>query len=342
MSFYNRVCSSVSPDSRRVSDSAAEVNAKRRFGAKGRRCKVKDSNERLAEYLDGFISKYDLESFVELAPYRDGFRLHIIGHDYYPIFLDVFLDGEDFVVEDYSTESLSPSAIWHIATFMGVPEAQVKEKVRRFIKLILKLVSLDHAKISRLGDSKILPSMVLGKFGGKSQDSVADIFDCGSVYALVATCLPEDSEEVYAGGPVLRSVNGVPVSWIEGVPGSYAFVNSLVDSVDTKSGKVKCAVRKVRTSRLSNVTDSMLKVSDCAITDVCQHLLDMPDDHSCAVNSVLRCKGGEDMKLLGDVASSLGIEVGKDGYAVIPAHSLVDVVKSLIGMFKYLDVSEEE
>lgn len=341
MSFYDRVCSSALDDARRVSDSAASLNVKRRFGAKGCRRKVKDSNERLAEYLDGFISKYDLESFVELAPYRDGFRLHIIGHNYYPIFLDVFLDGEDFVVEDYSTEFLSPSAIRHIATFMGVPEAQVKEKVRRLIKLILKLVSLNHAKISSLGDSKILPSMVLGKFGGKSQDSVADIFDCGSVYALVATCLPEDSEEVYAGGPVLRSVNGVPVSWIEGVPGSYDFVNSLVDSVDTKSGKVKCAVRKVRTSRLSNVTDSMLKVSDRAIMDACQHLMDIPEGHSCAVNSVLNCKGGEDVKLLGDVASSLGIEVGKDGYAVIPAHSLIDVVKSLIGMFKYLDVSEE-
>ena len=50
--------------------------------------RVSDSNERLAEYLDGVLNAKGLESFVSVTPHKDGYRLQIAGK-YSPLYVDV-------------------------------------------------------------------------------------------------------------------------------------------------------------------------------------------------------------------------------------------------------------
>ena len=113
--------------------------------------RVSDSNERLAEYLDGVLNAKGLESFVSVTPHKDGYRLQIAGK-YSPLYVDVYLDGEDLVLGGSKIGNMTASNIKEMATFLGIPEKEVGEKANRFASVIRYLIAHNHRPVDELGE----------------------------------------------------------------------------------------------------------------------------------------------------------------------------------------------
>ena len=98
---------------------------------------VQDSNERLKEYLEGSLSKADLESFVTVMPRRDGYRIYAGEKPDAPFaYVDVYLDGNALVVEGSSKRHLSEQEMGDLARFLGISGSEAGEKLNRFRKFI--------------------------------------------------------------------------------------------------------------------------------------------------------------------------------------------------------------
>lgn len=115
--------------------------------------RVSDSNERLAEYLDGVLNAKGLESFVSVTPHKDGYRLQIAGK-YSPLYVDVYLDGEDLVLGGSQIGKLGDDVIKELATFLGIPKKEVGEKADRFASVIRYLIAHNHRPVDELAKVK--------------------------------------------------------------------------------------------------------------------------------------------------------------------------------------------
>lgn len=115
--------------------------------------RVSDSNERLAEYLDGVLNAKGLESFVSVTPHKDGYRLQIAGK-YSPLYADVYLDGEDLVLGGSQIGKLGADVVKELATFLGIPEKEVGEKADRFASVIRYLIAHNHRPVDELAKVK--------------------------------------------------------------------------------------------------------------------------------------------------------------------------------------------
>ena len=136
--------------------------------------RVSDSNERLAEYLDGVLNAKGLESFVSVTPHKDGYRLQIAGK-YSPLYVDVYLDGEDLVLGGSQIGSLSDGMLKELATFLGIPEKEVGEKANRFASVIRYLIAHNHRPVDELGEVKdSADEDVSGEVAEKVEEVFAD------------------------------------------------------------------------------------------------------------------------------------------------------------------------
>lgn len=115
--------------------------------------RVSDSNERLAEYLDGVLNAKGLESFVSVTPHKDGYRMQIAGK-YSPLYADVYLDGEDLVLGGSQIGKLGADVVKELATFLGIPEKEVGEKADRFASVIRYLIAHNHRPVDELAKVK--------------------------------------------------------------------------------------------------------------------------------------------------------------------------------------------
>lgn len=121
--------------------------------------RVSDSNERLNEYIQGVLRKSDLESFVAVAPRRDGYRIYV-GEDMENPFayVDVYLDGESLVVEGSSKRHLSDAEMGDLARFLGINGKEAGEKLNRFRKFVDLLRSESGKSVDDLKDAKVSDS----------------------------------------------------------------------------------------------------------------------------------------------------------------------------------------
>lgn len=121
--------------------------------------RVSDSNERLNEYIQGVLRKSDLESFVAVAPRRDGYRIYV-GEDMENPFayVDVYLDGESLVVEGSSKRHLSDAEMGDLARFLGINGKEAGEKLNRFRKFVDLLRSESGKSVDDLKDVKVSDS----------------------------------------------------------------------------------------------------------------------------------------------------------------------------------------
>lgn len=121
--------------------------------------RVSDSNERLNEYIQGVLRKSDLESFVAVAPRRDGYRIYV-GEDMENPFayVDVYLDGEALVVEGSSKRHLSDAEMGDLARFLGINGKEAGEKLNRFRKFVDLLRSESGKSVDDLKDAKVSDS----------------------------------------------------------------------------------------------------------------------------------------------------------------------------------------
>lgn len=121
--------------------------------------RVSDSNERLNEYIQGVLRKSDLESFVAIAPRRDGYRIYV-GEDMENPFayVDVYLDGESLVVEGSSKRHLSDAEMGDLARFLGINGKEAGEKLNRFRKFVDLLRSESGKSVDDLKDAKVSDS----------------------------------------------------------------------------------------------------------------------------------------------------------------------------------------
>ena len=121
--------------------------------------RVSDSNERLNEYIQGVLRKSDLESFVAVAPRRDGYRIYV-GEDMDNPFayVDVYLDGESLVVEGSSKRHLSDAEMGDLARFLGINGKEAGEKLNRFRKFVDLLRSESGKSVDDLKDAKVSDS----------------------------------------------------------------------------------------------------------------------------------------------------------------------------------------
>ena len=121
--------------------------------------RVSDSNERLNEYIQGVLRKSDLESFVAVAPRRDGYRIYV-GEDMENPFayVDVYLDGESLVVEGSSKRHLSDAEMGDLARFLGINGKEAGEKLNRFRKFVDLLRSESGKSVDNLKDAKVSDS----------------------------------------------------------------------------------------------------------------------------------------------------------------------------------------
>ena len=156
--------------------------------------RVSDSNERLNEYIQGVLRKSDLESFVAVAPRRDGYRIYV-GEDMENPFayVDVYLDGESLVVEGSSKRHLSDAEMGDLARFLGINGKEAGEKLNRFRKFVDLLrsesgKSVDDLKGAKVSDSgnkswpeeyreKLHAVPVLEKRGRLTEQEEQDIMD---------------------------------------------------------------------------------------------------------------------------------------------------------------------
>ena len=121
--------------------------------------RVSDSNERLNEYIQGVLRKSDLESFVAVAPRRDGYRIYV-GEDMENPFayVDVYLDDESLVVEGSSKRHLSDVEMGDLARFLGISGKEAGEKLNRFRKFVDLLRSESGKSVDDLKDAKVSDS----------------------------------------------------------------------------------------------------------------------------------------------------------------------------------------
>lgn len=121
--------------------------------------RVSDSNERLNEYIQGVLRKSDLESFVAVAPRRDGYRIYV-GEDMENPFayVDVYLDGESLVVEGSSKRHLSDAEMGDLARFLGINGKEAGEKLNRFRKFVDLVRSESGKSVDDLKDAKVSDS----------------------------------------------------------------------------------------------------------------------------------------------------------------------------------------
>ena len=121
--------------------------------------RVSDSNERLNEYIQGVLRKSDLESFVAVAPRRDGYRIYV-GEDMENPFayVDVYLDDESLVVEGSSKRHLSDAEMGDLARFLGINGKEAGEKLNRFRKFVDLLRSKSGKSVDDLKDAKVSDS----------------------------------------------------------------------------------------------------------------------------------------------------------------------------------------
>ena len=117
---------------------------------------VQDSNERLKEYLEGSLSKADLESFVTVMPRRDGYRIYAGEKPDAPFaYVDVYLDGNALVVEGSSKRHLSEQEMGDLARFLGISGSEAGEKLNRFRKFIDALQKHAGEDVDKLEDLKV-------------------------------------------------------------------------------------------------------------------------------------------------------------------------------------------
>lgn len=117
---------------------------------------VKDSNERLKEYLEGSLSKAGLESFVTVMPRRDGYRIYAGEKPDAPFaYVDVYLDGNALVVEGSSKRHLSEQEMGDLARFLGISGSEAGEKLNRFRKFIDALQKHAGEDVDKLDDLKV-------------------------------------------------------------------------------------------------------------------------------------------------------------------------------------------
>lgn len=117
---------------------------------------VRDSNERLKEYLEGSLSKAGLESFVTVMPRRDGYRIYAGEKPDAPFaYVDVYLDGNALVVEGSSKRHLSEQEMGDLARFLGISGSEAGEKLNRFRKFIDALQKHAGEDVDKLEDLKV-------------------------------------------------------------------------------------------------------------------------------------------------------------------------------------------
>lgn len=160
---------------------------------------VSDSNERLSEYLLGALRHNDLESFVTVAPHRDGYRLYV-GEDMFSpfAFVDVYLDGESLVVEDYRKSHLTDAEIHSLAHFLGIDDKLAGVKLNRFRRFVNMLLSMDGESVDKLRDVRISDSYADRVSTGRRvrrgvSDSEGSSWSTRYVSRLSAVPVPEGS-----------------------------------------------------------------------------------------------------------------------------------------------------
>ena len=158
---------------------------------------VSDSNERLSEYLLGALRHNDLESFVTVAPHRDGYRLYV-GEDMLSpfAFIDVYLDGESLIVEDYRKSHLTDVEMLSLSRFLGIDGKVAGMKLNRFRRFVSMLLSLDGESVDKLRDVRISDSYADRVSTGRSvrrgvSDSEGSSWSTRYVSRLQAVPVPE-------------------------------------------------------------------------------------------------------------------------------------------------------
>lgn len=143
------------------------------------RRRVSDSNDKLKEYLLGALHKNGLESFVTVAPWRDGYRLYVGDSESAPfLYADVYLDGNDFVIERSSKRSLAGVEVGGIARFLGMDAKETGDLLVRFRRFVDALYAIDHHPVSDLHQVRVEDSAarcVVCDAGAKSAEFFMDI-----------------------------------------------------------------------------------------------------------------------------------------------------------------------
>lgn len=130
-----------------------------RAEARSQRCRVKDSNERVKEYIEGSLRASGLLSIVTIAPHRDGYRVYVGEDMQRPLmYIDVYFDGEAVRVGSYWDGDLSPEVIGDLARFNGISGKELGGKLvrfRRWVSLVLDMQgkSVDVLRTSRVSDA---------------------------------------------------------------------------------------------------------------------------------------------------------------------------------------------
>lgn len=140
------------------------------------RRRVSDSNDKLKEYLLGALRKNGLESFVTVAPWRDGYRLYVGDGESAPfLYADVYLDGNDFVIERSSKRSLAGIEVGDIARFMGIDVAEMSALIHRFRRFVDALYAIDQHPVRDLQQVRVEDSAARRRVHDASAEPI-DVF----------------------------------------------------------------------------------------------------------------------------------------------------------------------
>lgn len=116
--------------------------------------RVVDSNKRLEEYILGSLRASGLETMADIKPHKDGLRIAL--QTIPSVYVDAYLDGQNLIVEGADKNAMPKDAqIEEYAKFAGIPVAQAKSFIARFMKWLRGLQMMSGDGVDRLEGFKV-------------------------------------------------------------------------------------------------------------------------------------------------------------------------------------------
>lgn len=157
------------------------------------RRRVVDSNKRLEEYILGSLRASGLETMADIKPHKDGLRIAL--QTIPSVYVDAYLDGQNLIVEGADKNAMPKDAqIEEYAKFAGIPVAQAKSFIARFMKWLRGLQMMSGDGVDRLEGFKVSDAAAK-RSRMRDDDSPAPTSLRGQLDKIVSV-VPEDERRI--------------------------------------------------------------------------------------------------------------------------------------------------